>query len=96
MAAKYLDGVSATTTSPTFTVQDVALEHRDAYVLAQVEITGTATVQIQGRLSSDYSWVPLTETADITADGVFQVIACPEMRFEVTAYTSGTVTAGVR
>lgn len=95
MTTTYLDGVSETTVSPTFTVQDASLEHRDAYVLAQVEITDTATVQIQGRLSDDYSWVSLTEE-DITANGVFQVIACPQMRFEVTAYTSGTITAGVR
>jgi hypothetical protein len=62
------------------------------FVVAQVDITDTATVQVQGRIGPDFDWVILYE---FTASGAQQVTAMSQMRFEVTAYTGGTVDAGL-
>lgn len=66
-------------------------DHRD-FILTQIEITGTATVEIQGRLNSDYSWIPI-HTA--TASESKLIARYPQMRAEVTAFTSGACSAGI-
>ena len=58
--------------------------------IAQFEITGTATLYIKGRVSSDAPWVILASRS--TSGGVV-VPAFPEMIVECTAYTSGNVKA---
>lgn len=80
-----LDGVSATGAG------DVAnpKSHADTG-LVQIDISGAATVQIQGRLASDLDWIDLLD-ADATASTLKVIAACPEMRANVSAYTSGTV-----
>lgn len=56
----------------------------------QVEITGTATVILKGRISSGCPWVTL---ATRSASGGDIVPTLPEMQAECTAYTSGNVNA---
>lgn len=67
------------------------LGERSAYVLTQVDISATATVQIQGRLKTNMSWANLLED-DLTTTSMVQVISCPYMRLNITANT-GEVTA---
>jgi predicted amidohydrolase len=61
------------------------------YVIAQVDITATATVKVQGRISDLFGWVDLHS---FSASGAQQVTAMPQMRFSATI-TSGTVDAGL-
>jgi hypothetical protein len=52
--------------------------------LFQIEVgTGTYSVQLQGRLSTDASWVDLLSTP-ATADGVYSVALFPYMRVNIT------------
>jgi len=60
------------------------------YGIFQVEITGTATVQMQGRVDENFSWHTL-ET--YTASGADKVAVFPHMRANISAYSSGEVTA---
>lgn len=60
--------------------------------LVQVEITGTATVAIEGRLNDSLSWVSLTS---VSANGLVPVAFVPHLRATVSGYSSGTVTAQV-
>lgn len=57
---------------------------------AVVQIDGitTATVKIEGRLDSSMDWVVLWTA---TADDAKVLTLFPEMRVNVTAYTSGTI-----
>ncbi len=60
-------------------------------------VTGitTATVAIQGRISPTAPWVTLG--TPLTADGLYDIPhAMPEMRANVTAYTSGTITVWIK
>jgi hypothetical protein len=65
--------------------------------LAQIELTGTLTgsFQIQGRLSSAYSWVNLLSSA-ATANAVHSVALFPQMRATSSGLGgSGTFTIGL-
>lgn len=90
---RHFTNKAATGASDEFRPNDAVMGHRDAYLLIQVDISDTATVQIQGRVASDLEWTSLTEEDITFPGGVFQVVACPEMRLEVTSYTSGYVNA---
>ena len=82
--------VSATDASATVAVQ--GWEQRQ-YVIAQFElVSGTCTCEIQGRISSDFPFVTVYE---FTGDEAKQVTAMPQMRFYVTASSSGVVLAGL-
>lgn len=63
------------------------------YGIVQAEITGTATVQIQGRLSATAPWVTV---AEFTASGANEILMMPEMRGNVSARTSGTISLWAR
>lgn len=62
------------------------------FILAQFEITGTATVKIQGRMNSGYSWVDIYETSSSEAK---QVSRFPNMRAVVPSYTSGSISVAL-
>ena len=65
----------------------------------QVEITGAATVKCQGRADSEAPWVDIAEydADDMNADdsAATWVTLMPEMRANVSAYTSGAVSAWI-
>jgi predicted amidohydrolase len=73
------------------TAQNVQNFAERPYVIAQVDITATATVKVQGRISSLFGWVDLHS---FTASGAQQVTAMPQMRFSATI-TSGTIDAAL-
>jgi hypothetical protein len=50
--------------------------------LAQAAITGTATVKLQGRMSSEFPWVDLKE---FTGSKFEEVTLMPEIRYSITA-----------
>lgn len=70
---------------------------------AVIENKGTATVQLQQQTNfgSSEIWIPVADasgTTDQTASTTFNVESGGEvmtLRFEITAYTSGTVRAGL-
>lgn len=62
----------------------------NAEAVFQVEITGTATVDLEGRVSPSAPWVMIHQS---TASEIKAVVPVPEMRVNVTAYTSGAVNA---
>ena len=62
--------------------------------LLQVEITGIATCRLEGSLDGGTTWAPLTN--DITASGMYAVMFAHDYRLNVTAFTSGTVSAWVQ
>ena len=56
--------------------------------LVQVEITGAATVVLQGRAAPDAPWVDVFTTTVSAASGV---MLFPQMRAIVSARTSGNI-----
>jgi hypothetical protein len=56
--------------------------------IVQAKVAGTATVKLQGRMSSAFDWVDL---ATFTASGSSEVFLMPEMRYSITAWSSGGV-----
>lgn len=64
-------------------------------VMVQVDISDTATVDVEGRIGSDFAWTVLTSFTDAAGSDVGIVVAYPEMRFNVSSYTGGTITAGI-
>lgn len=61
--------------------------HPEAVV--QIEISGTATVQILGRLGSDFSFVEVI--AAVTANTLQPISFIPDLRATVSGYSSGDV-----
>lgn len=61
--------------------------------IIQVDISGSATVEILGRLTPDYEWVRLIAPA--TAGYIQPITYCPEIRVTISGYASGTVDVGV-
>jgi hypothetical protein len=76
---------TSNTTGNTFSMKD-----RDRYQkhLVQVDITGTATVVIQGRTYADMSWINIATYSANAAD-VIQVF--PEMRAVSSGMSAGSV-----
>jgi hypothetical protein len=60
--------------------------------LLQVGSTGTATIDFEGRLDPSLPWVSLLEVP-FTGSGMVSVVLPPEVRINVTAWTSGSVNA---
>lgn len=91
-ADSFLFSGAATTSSSSATsdtLNQSTRGDRPAYV--QVEISAAATVKVQGRVSSSYSWVDLYT---FTASGMAQVPRPTQLRLSITGNT-GTVAAGV-
>ena len=62
---------------------------RGMYAVAQVAFGGgTATVELFGRINSTFAWKSIQTWMD---DNAVEVVLFPEMRGEVTGYTSGTI-----
>lgn len=56
----------------------------------QINISNTATVALEGRFNSNHDWEVINT---YTASTVENVTIMPEMRVNVTSYTSGTIYA---
>ena len=84
-SAGALDAVEASASS--FLVHELATKQSG---IVQVDGITDATVQIQGRIQGDLDWVTL---ATFTSDNAQSIMLFPEMRINVSAYTSGTITA---
>lgn len=82
---------AASATSSTFNIRDGAGISAAETGLAQIEIGTSATVSIQGRLSSAYSWYTVHQT---TTDDAVEIPLFPEMRV-VIADGSGTTVVGL-
>lgn len=80
---KLLDEAEDTGAGDVFPVDSYREPHR-----YQVQITGTASVNIEGRAASDAPWVVL---ATVTETGSDAVNALPHMRANVTAATGATI-----
>ena len=85
---KIVDGITSSANSALFfptqkTSGDPAV--------AQVEITGTASVVLVGRSDTDAPW---SEIATFTSTDMVGIVLAPEMRFESTIST-GAVSAWV-
>ena len=86
-------GATATGTGSAVNINNIPTRGVDVYVgLAQVAISGAATVKLQGRLSSTYGWVDL---ATFTASGWQEVTLMPEVRYNISEYTSGSVSMSI-
>lgn len=65
---------------------------RGMYGLVQVKITGVATVDIEGRINSSFPWKTITS---FTGSDASEIVLFPEMRANVSSYSSGTVDAAI-
>lgn len=77
--------VSANTTGASFFIDD---GERHFPKIVQVDITGTATVTVQGRTYPDMQWITI---ATYTSSGADAVQLFPEMRAVASGMTSATV-----
>jgi len=85
ITAEQVLSVTSATSGSTFVPR-----RNNASSLCQIEITGTATACVKGRASSNAPWAVL---ATRSVSSAVIVPAMPEMKVEVTSYTSGTVNA---
>ena len=89
-----INGATAITPAPTLSDEGLSLvaaieasaEARDE-AMVQVSITGTATVQLFGRLARNRPWVQLG--TDITATGLFPISRVPFVFARVSAASGG-------
>ena len=66
---------------------------RGMYAAAQVALGGgTATVTLQGRISDKFAWKTLNS---FTQDDALEIVVFPEMRGEITGYSSGTISLAI-
>ena len=54
---------------------------------------GTATVKLFGRINDTFAWKQIQLWT--SEDNAIEVVLFPEMRGEVTAYTSGTISLAI-
>ena len=86
-----LDSETGDTVGPTVTFKPTGI--RGMYAVAQVAFDGgTATVKLFGRISSKFAWKSIQTWMD---DNAVEIVLFPEMRGEVTAYTSGTISLAI-
>ena len=82
-----LDSETGNTVGPTVAFKPTGI--RGMYAVAQVAFGGgTATVQLFGRISDKFAWKSIQTWMD---DNAVEVVLFPEMKGEVTGYTSGTI-----
>jgi hypothetical protein len=83
-------GATANGDSPIISVASIS---RGNYRTAKVDITGTATVRLMGRMSpADANWV---ELANWTASGIVGVILTPQVKFTISGASGANVNAWV-
>lgn len=88
---KLIDGATGTVDGST--VQSFQDKQKSQYGVFQAEITDTATVKLQGRVSPGAPWVDVTS---LTASGAEVVTLFPEMRGKVSSHSAGTVNAWLK
>ena len=82
-----LDSETGDTDGPVIAFKPTGI--RGMYAVAQVAFGGgTATVKIFGRISDKFAWKALQTWF---ADDAIEVVLFPEMKGEVSGYTSGTI-----
>jgi hypothetical protein len=64
---------------------------RDLIGVFQVDFAGTATAAIEGRLTDAASWTNIATILSTDASKAKVVALMPQMRMNVTAWTSGAV-----
>lgn len=85
---------SATTTAAVdLTSQQVSAKAGRDESSVQVDISGTATVDIEAKLNSSLGWAKI-ETG-ITSSKIVRIGTAYQIRLNCTSYTSGTVSGGV-
>lgn len=87
---KYELAAGVTATGAQTAVKPLDQRYRTEVGVFQVTGITTATVVLQGRVSADHDYQTV---ASLTADGIVSVNLLPDMRVNVTAYTSGTIDA---
>lgn len=65
---------------------------RDMTGVFQVEFGGTATATLEGRLTDQASWTTIAAILSTDSSKAKVVALMPQMRMNVTAWTSGAVT----
>ena len=92
MRIQALTGGSTTGAKAASTLYEKAMERQLAGLL-QVEIVGTsATVDIEARLSDDFSYVVV---ATVSSNTIQAIPIFPDMRVNITAITAAVVTVGL-
>ncbi len=61
--------------------------------VVQIEITGTATVTVNGRIQPDFSFSEVIPA--VTVDTLQPISYIPELEVVISGYSSGTITVGV-
>lgn len=83
-----LNAVAATGGGPVQNMQRHSGNNPTNIGIVQFEITGTATVALEGRCTPLAPWVVI---ASFTASGAQAIAQFPQMRGNVTAYTNGAI-----
>ncbi len=82
-----LDSETGDIVGPTVAFKPTGI--RGMYAVAQVAFGGgTATVKLFGRISDKFAWKDIQTWMD---DNAVEVVLFPEMKGEVTGYTSGII-----
>lgn len=89
MTIELLRGVTALTTGDTF---QIPVPSGPTAAVAQIEITGSATVVVEGRTSPVAPWITLTTQ---TSSAIASISSLSEMRARVSVYSSGSVSCWV-
>ncbi len=86
-----LDSVTGDTVGPAVAFKPTGI--RGMYAVAQASLGGgVATVKLFGRISNKFSF---KEIQTFSNDDAVEVVLFPEMRGEVTGYTSGTISLAI-
>jgi len=85
-----LDDVAAVTTDQIVSVSDQMGASMERVL--QVEIEGTAQVDVYGRMSSSFTWQLIKS---YTASDADIVGAFPQMKADISSWTSGNVSAAI-
>lgn len=86
-----ITGATTPVTSPTVNIDDREVGRDE--IAVQVSITGTATVQLFGRLHSSHAWVQLG--SNVVSSSIVPLVRVAELYAAVTA-NSGTVSVGLQ
>ncbi len=88
MITKFLlEDETGNTVGPTVAFKPTGI--RGMYAVAQVAFGGgAATVKLFGRISSKFAWKDIQTWM---ADDAVEIVLFPEMKGEVTGYTSGII-----
>lgn len=80
-----MDGVTTNTDGP---VIDIPSSANGADILVQIDITGTITVTVNGRISSAADWIEAISPR--TASELVPIAWCPQLRATTTGVSGGS------